>query len=196
MRESTRADKWVGGFLAALSGLLIVNLIFNLRDVNAGAYQSVSVPRPEDVKKRPADKKPARAEAGQYHVDLHLDELQGLDARPLPQLERNPFEFEAPKPQAGGPGGSGPGAPGAPGQIAPPADPGPPPPPPVPVKVVGYAELTGGKREAYLADEDQIYVVHVDDALLGRFKVLRIEPGFVELQDDASHQKVQLVMPE
>jgi hypothetical protein len=186
----------MGGFLAVLSGLLMVNLIFNLRDVNAGAFQALPAVHPEEAKTHHPEKKASSPDIEQYHVNLHVDELQELDARPLPQLERNPFEFEAPKPQPGGPGGLGPGGAGAPGVTAPAQDAPPPAPPPVPVKLVGYADLSGGKREAYLADDEQVYVVHAGDALLGRFKVLRIEPGFVELQDDASHQKIQLVMPE
>ncbi|MGH9470254.1 MAG: hypothetical protein ACRD1N_07925 [Terriglobia bacterium] len=71
----------------------------------------------------------------------------------------------------------------------------PPPPPPVPFQALGFSQNVQGRLEAYLADSDQIYVVHQGDAFDKSYRVLRITPGMIEIQDDSLHRTIGLPFP-
>jgi len=113
---------------------------------------------------------------------LEQDLLKEFEDRPLPELRRNPFEFMA------GP------APVSPVQAAvqAAAAPQPPPPPPVTLKLMGYSEGKGGVKEAMVSDEDQVYVVHEGDSVGTRYKIIKITPTVVTVQDATLHQTIDL----
>jgi len=121
----------------------------------------------------------------QYDPDVHFDALKSLDSRPLPDEDRDPFEFVggavAPGPQAVGP-------------AAAPAAPAPPPPPPL--KAVGYNELPGGKKEAMVTFNDDLVVVHEGDLVGVKFKVVTINPTMVVVEDGDTHEKLELPFPQ
>ena len=77
-----------------------------------------------------------------------------------------------------------------PSAAAAPAAPAPPPPPPL--KAMGYMEMPGGVREAYLSYEDQVYSVHEGDTIANKFKVLQVTPTQVEVEDASSKEKLKL----
>ncbi|MGH9455948.1 MAG: hypothetical protein ACRD2O_18500, partial [Terriglobia bacterium] len=105
-------------------------------------------------------------------------------------LDRNPFEFAptpaqvrqamAQKALASGPAGP------------------PPPPvaPPIPYKALGYSENSHGQFQAYLTDDKDIFVVHEGDELGQHYKILKITPNLVEVQDEGFNQKGQLLFPQ
>jgi hypothetical protein len=192
MRISNHVKIWASGILGGVSLLLLINLVLDFGEVRAGA------PRPTLPPASPGEERRLQTDRGadedaRYLAQVRLDVLEDLQARPLPDIVRNPFEFEAPKrtPQqiqqaAAAAAAAQQGA----------ASNQPPPPPPVPLKAFGYGEKTGGGREAYLSDDEQIYIVHEGESVGSRFKVLKILPAAVEVQDDASHQTVQLPIPQ
>lgn len=190
MRTSTRAEKWGTAILAVVSILLLVNMVENFGVVRAGApHPPLPFPIPED--QHPVATNRKADEDDRFQSQIHLDVLEGLDARPLPDIDRNPFEFGMPKL--------------TPRQIEEAkiqeaqkaaTQNQPPPPPAVALKVVGYGEKTDGSREAFLSDEEQIYVVHEGDPVGSRFKVMKIQPTFVEVQDASANQTVQLPIPQ
>ena len=114
-----------------------------------------------------------------------LDLLKEFEDRPLPELDRNPFEFVAAPAKA------------SPAQTAATAAaaPQPPPPPPVTLKPMGYSEGKGGVKEAMVSDEDQVFVVHEGDSVGTRYKVIKITPTMITVEDATLHQTVDLPVP-
>jgi hypothetical protein len=141
----------------------------------------------------PASASPTRAakalahvtnDLAQYDPDVHFDALKALDSRPLPDEDRNPFEFV---------GGAAPEVPhaAAPPTAAPPAPPAPP-----PLKAMGYNELPGGKKEAMVTYNDDLVVVHEGDLIGSKFKVVKIDPMMVVVEDGETHQNLELPFPQ
>ncbi len=192
MRPSTRVEKWGSGILALVSLGLLLNLVGNSGEVRAGApHPPLPAAAPDERRASAANRK--NEEDDRFQSQIHLDVLEDLDARPLPDIDRNPFEFGVPKL--------------TPRQIqeakiqeaqkaAAQSQPQPPPPPAVALKVVGFGEKPDGSREAYVSDEDQIYIVHEGEPVGTRFKVMKIQPTFVEVQDAAANQTIQLPIPQ
>jgi hypothetical protein len=188
MKASTRGEKWGSALLGIVSLALLFNLVENSRDVRAGAPHPLPA-NPAEQRALASNRKAGEDE--RFQSQLHLDVLDDLDARPLPDIDRNPFEFGVPKL--------------TPRQIEQAkiqeaqkavAQNQPTPPPAVALKVLGFGEKVDGSREAYLSDEDQIYVVHEGEPVGSRFKVMKIQPTFVEIQDAAANQTIQLPIPQ
>jgi len=57
---------------------------------------------------------------------------------------------------------------------------------------MGYSEGKGGVKEAMVSDEDQVFVVHEGDSVGTRYKVIKITPTVVTIQDATLHQNVDL----
>ena len=214
MNLSGRFEKWGVGVLGAVSLALIVNLVVQYNKMRAAGKRPVV--RPPAVKTvgpklaavktaprakvnaaaaakagagkqggKPGEKPKIQDELSRYDSIVEVDRLKEFDDRPLPELDRNPFDFvaapvQAPRPQA-------PGAP-APAQ--------PPPPPPVTLKVMGYSEGAGGVDEAMVSDEDQVLVVHAGDSVGTRYKIIKITSTAVTVEDNTSHQTVDLPVPQ
>ncbi len=140
---------------------------------------------------RPAAR--VKDEFARYDPSLNQGELKSLLSRPVPKLGRNPFEFETkPKDLTKGPD-----------TPAPP--PTPPAPPPIPLKAVGYGEKPGGTKEAYICesrpdgtcrDDQEVYVAHEGEEFGKRYKATKITPQQIEVEDQTSHQTVQLLIPQ
>jgi hypothetical protein len=112
---------------------------------------------------------------------LQLDLLKEFDARPLPDFQRNPFEFGPTPEQIRA-------TKEAENLVAHPTPPPPPPPPPVPFKAMGYQQDAKGARL-------DTYIVHEGQEFGQRFKVLKITDASVEVQDETYHQIVELPYP-
>jgi hypothetical protein len=67
----------------------------------------------------------------------------------------------------------------------------PPPPPPITLKFYGFSTSTaGGKRTAYLLDGEDIYIAAEGDTLKRRYKIIRIGPTSILIEDlDAKRQQ-------
>jgi hypothetical protein len=126
----------------------------------------------------------AAEDLAQYDPSVHFDTLKALDSRPLPDEDRNPFEFvggEAPPP---------------PKQDAPKTVLPAPPPPPPPLKAVGYNELPGGQKEAMVTLNDDMNMVHEGDMIGTKYKVLSISSAKVVVEDANTHEKLELPFPQ
>ncbi|HWY67061.1 MAG TPA: hypothetical protein VNX88_00275 [Terriglobales bacterium] len=65
----------------------------------------------------------------------------------------------------------------------PPPPPGPPPPPPIPLKFYGFANKPGQAKAIFLANGDDIFIGHEGEIVNRRYKIIRIHPTQVEIED-------------
>lgn len=144
-----------------------------------GASQSTAAPGAQD-------------EFARYDPSLKLEELNDLASRPVPKLDRNPFEWEPTQSKTNP-------------EQAPTPPPPPPPPPPIMLKVVGYSEKPGGTKEAYICesradgscnDDKEVYVVHEGEEFGNHYKAVKIVPTEIDVVDEATQQSAQLVVPQ
>lgn len=70
-----------------------------------------------------------------------------------------------------------------PGPMPVPPPTGPPPPPPINLKFVGFASGTGEPTRVFLTQGDDIFVAAEGEIVNRRYKVLRINPNSVEIED-------------
>jgi hypothetical protein len=185
MKATGQFEKWATGFLAVVCLVLVLNLVLR-------SGTKLGTPRPAV---KAASTSPTHGSQGgsavvvdqlsAYNPEVHLALLKELDSRPLPKLERNPYEFPPPpakKPQPGSAESSSPAAP---------------PPPALPaVKALGYSQKADGVREAVVLDGDEVRLVREGDSIAGRLRVLRISPTQVEVEDETTRQTVRLPIPQ
>jgi hypothetical protein len=192
MMSGGQFQKWGAGVLGVVSCALLVRLFFQINGVRAGnrrpratASQQVKATRSSGGK-APAASQSAPDELARYNSDVKLDLLKQLEDRPLPELGRDPFEFAGVAPAKAAPVSTAAPPPAAP----------PPAPPPVSLKPMGYSEGKGGVKEAMVSDEDQVYVVHEGDSVGTRYKVIKITPTAITIEDATLHQTVDLPIPQ
>jgi hypothetical protein len=191
MKATGQIQKWGAGVLGVVSLALLVYLILEINGGRAGNThpRATAPPRAKTTTgtgaKAPAGKPSVSDELSRYDSVVKLDLLKELEDRPLPELERNPFEFVAAPAK-----GAAAGAP-APALAAEPAAP-----PPVTLKPMGYSEGRGGVKEAMVSDEDQVFVVHEGDSVGTRYKVIKITPTVITVEDATLHQTVDLPIPQ
>lgn len=65
----------------------------------------------------------------------------------------------------------------------------PPPPPPIPLKFFGFASQPGQPKRVFLAQGDDVFVAAQGDIVNRRYKVVRINPASVEIQDVLSNNR-------
>jgi len=190
MKLSGHMEKWGAGGLGVVALALLVNLVLQY---NRGIMRPVVSTRPHAKAsahpgaKAVAGKQKISDELSRYDPLVKLDLLKGFEDRPLPEMKRNPFEFV---------GGHTNVAQGPNTLTAPPPVPQPPPPPPITLKLMGYSEGKGGVKEAMVSDEDQVFVVHEGDSVGTRYKVIKITPTVVTVEDATLHQNVDLPVPQ
>jgi hypothetical protein len=192
MKATGHIEKWGAGVLGAVALALVVHLVLQFSRGRAEDVRPKATIPPHakatthPVAKAPSGKQRISDELSQYDLVVKLDLLKQLEDRPLPEMELNPFEFVATSTQHGGSSATPPG---------PPPAPPPPPPPPVTLKPMGYSEGKGGVKEAMVSDEDQLFVVHEGDSIGTRYKVIKITPTVITVQDATIHQAVDLPFP-
>lgn len=184
MKITSQREKWLSAVLGVVCLLLLVNLMLRWGGLRAKAFRSPGLAeRTGGMSNPPTSVPPGREELSGTEPVVQLDVLKTLQSRPLPRLARNPFEIEAPRSAA---------SPAAPG---PASAPQPPSPPPIPLKALGHSQNIKGQQEAFLTDEEQVYVVHEGETFAKKYKVVKITSKFVEVQDEASLQRVELPFP-
>jgi hypothetical protein len=174
--------------LGAICAFLILRLVVRVRAMSAGPSAGVAVDRPVSREMRrvviPLAPKPlALPESPALNVAL-FDQLQ---AQSLAAPDRDPFSF-TPTPQQIQQRAGAPAAENRPK--------GPPPPPPVPLKALGYMQDTQGKLQAYLADSQNIYAVHEGEKFDKVYRVLKVTPAFIEIEDESLNLRAQLAIPQ
>jgi hypothetical protein len=65
----------------------------------------------------------------------------------------------------------------------------PPSPPPIDLKFFGWASQAGEPRAIFLARGTDVFVAHEGDIVARRYKVVRITPSSVEIEDVLSNNK-------
>ncbi len=175
MMKTGQSGKWLSAVLGIVCVVLLVKLVMQFGGVKARASRRAG----EAAEPRPLLASAAKGgdELARYDPKVHLDLLKELQSRRFPQLPRNPFEIMAP-PQSEA--------------SAPPPEVKPPPPPPIPLKALGYSEKGPGQQEAFVADDEQTYIVHEAETFGQKYKVLKITPQSIEIEDESSHQTIQL----
>ncbi len=198
-------EKWGIAILGVVSLLLIVKLVSQYNHMRAEVKLPVAKARPParvGVRAgtnapvvKPAVRPRAPDDLSAYNSIVELDLLKKYEDRPLPELHRDPFTFVAV---------AAPARVQAPGVAA--AAPPAPPPPPLNLKVMGYTEGKGAPDEAMVelcsascetsSPDDQVLVVHAGEAVGSRYKVIKINPTVVTVEDAAIHQTVDLPVPQ
>jgi len=187
MSRNKQFEKWGGIALAGLCVFLVFRLVSEIMGSPAPASETVSRPIPKSV--RPEKGAPTNGKAS-VNIDpaLQVQALEEYVPKPLPEISRNPFDFGVP-PVTPAQRAAQAARAAAVARSAPPS-------PSVPLRAIGYSERTGIGPEAYLADSDQIYVVHDGDVVSHRYKIVKITPLMVDVQDGASGEKAQLPIPQ
>lgn len=185
MKLNSDAKKVTSVVLGAVCLGLLINLVQSSRTVRAGGARTPQPPPAAAKRHAPGTAPHPRSEPpSSDDPELRLDLLKEIQSRPEAKLVRNPFEFEPLRvdPRVA--------------KEAQPPPPPPPPPPPLPIKALGYSEKAGGVREAYVTDDDQVYVVHDGESFGAHFKVMKISPQFIEIEDSTTHQRAELPFPQ
>jgi hypothetical protein len=125
---------------------------------------------------------------------LRTDLFAKVQAVELSGGARNLFAFAPPPPpkaEAPKPAGEEPTVYIAQGPRQPPPPPVEPPPPPITLKFYGFSTpRENGKKTAYLLDGEDIYIAAEGDTLKRRYKIVRINPTSILIEDlDAKRQQ-------
>lgn len=119
--------------------------------------------------------------------ELRLDLLKDSETVKYQGTGRNIFHEhleDVPKPVASGLKGALAGKPPAGAPWSPPTSPAP---PQINLKFYGWASQPGAPRAIFLAQGDAVYVAREGDIIARRYKVLKITPNAVEIQDVLSN---------
>jgi hypothetical protein len=185
MKLPTGINQWGSAVLGVVSFILVARLVAQYRAMQPGHSQAHPATASVSSKRTAKGALHVADDLAQYDPEVHFDALKALDSRPLPDEDRNPFEFVG-------------GAP--PPVIKPPEIPKqvvlPPPPPPLPLKAMGYNELPGGKKEAIVSLNDDVEMVHEGEMIGTRFKVVKIDPGKIVVVDGDTQKNVELPFPQ
>jgi hypothetical protein len=76
--------------------------------------------------------------------------------------------------------------------LPPPPPPGPPPPPPIDLKFFGTATDPGGKREAFLLHNDDVFLASDGEIVQRRYKVISISANSILVEDMANNNRQTL----
>jgi hypothetical protein len=163
--------------LYAMLGLLAVAVLLLVRfftSLTPGTTVAASIPNPASGQANAAN----RGKATEPPLDptLRIDLLRNSEGAEYKGSGRNIFEeYEAPLPQ-----------PKQQVVVLPPKPPPPPPPalpPPIPLKFYGFANKPGQPRSVFLANGDDIFIGREGDIVNRRYKIVRIQPTQVEIED-------------
>lgn len=180
--------------LGALAIFLVWRTFFSGGPVLAGkptapvqpAVQTPAGPAARRVGRRRGPRTPAAATTVTASLDprLRFDLLKSSENTEYKGTGRNIFRAESepviPKPVDNGLAKKTNTPPPNP---VPQPPPGPPPPPPIPLKYFGLGTRSGEAREAFLLLNDDVFVAKEGEVVARRYKVVRINPNSVEIED-------------
>jgi hypothetical protein len=182
MTKKTAAEKWASIALGVVCLALVLNLLLR-GGVGSGTEKPTRVPaRPAAKPQSAPGPVAAKDDLSRYDPEVKLDLLSDLQERPLPSINRNPFEFPKPKPI---PAAIGPQPPRPAVSAAPVA---------LTIKLVGYSQKENGIREGIISGEDGIFIVHEGETFDKRYKVNRLTATMVEIYDETTRQTVEMPM--
>ena len=165
--------------LAVLAAILIVVRFFP-GSTPAAAPPAIS---PIAATRQPARKvaessEKTRTTARSLDPTLRFDWLKSSEDTKYEGTGRNIFraEVDIPKPVKNG-------ATDRAQVTAPPVPQGPPPPPPITLKFFGFANKPGEPKRVFLSQDGDVFIAGEGDIVDRRYKVLRISPMAVEVED-------------
>lgn len=175
MTRGGKIEKWASLLLGIVCVALVLNLVLR-GGAGTNSSRAVAAASPTRAESRVAALDDLRA----YDPVLMLETWNALQARKAPRLERNPFDFKRAS------------APPAPRVEVPAPAPVPAAPPPIPLKALGYTEKSPGVPEAIVTDDNDIYIVHEGESFARKYRVLKITPTGVEVEDETTKQRARL----
>jgi len=191
MKNRKNIEKIGVAVLALLCVFLVSKLISEIMGNPAEGVQPVAASSAQTARPTPQTDTARKSSASPSSASpMQVRPLDQYRPRPLPDLSRNPFNFGQPPLTPAQKAMQAARSPG--GAMTASITAGP---PPIPLRAIGYSERGGAGPEAYLMDNDEIYVVHDGDLLSNRFRILKITSTNVEVQDGASGEKAQLPIP-
>jgi hypothetical protein len=171
--------------LTVLAVLLIGRMLFSSGGTSSVAATSspapssspIATPPARIVHVRPGAQQKAAHVARSLDPTLRYDWLKGSEDTEYRGKGRNIFRAEAEIPQIiqqpvtaqKGPETTGP--------------PPPPPPPPINIKFFGFANKPGESKKIFLSQGEDVFIAAEGDIVDRRYKVLRITPMSVEIED-------------
>jgi hypothetical protein len=192
MKQNNHREVVATLVLAVICTFLILRLIVRVRSVSAGTSGAVALARPQVVRSPGIlSALPQKDSAFPAGPVLNVALFDRLQEQSLAVPDRDPFSF-APTPQqlqAQQPEQEK--QKGRQSRLS-----GPPPPPPVPLKALGYVQDGQGQFQAYLMDSDNVYAVREGDKFDKVYRVLKITPAFVEIEDQSLNLRAQLAIPQ
>ena len=171
-----RTKAIAAGVLGAIALVLIVQFVWS----SLGSSAPAAPPPQAAIKARPAVRG-AKGLPQPRSLDptLRYDWLKATEDTKYEGKGRNIFQLgtepvETPL---------GTGATDHTAKVTPPVPTGPPPPPPITLKFFGFANQVGGQKRIFLSQGEDIFVASEGDIVDRRYKVLRITPQSVEIED-------------
>lgn len=190
MKNRTEIENWAAFFLGVVCVFLVIRLVRS-ETVSAGTASPPLPLRNSARLNRLQSPRSRENQSSTQELALRLDLLKQAETDKFEDPDHDPFTF-APTPEQVKQAVEQRKA----VEMARSAPPPPPVAPPVPFKALGYSEMDQGNMEAYLADQEQVYVVHAGEEFQKRYKILKITASQVEIEDEVFHQTTQLLFPQ
>jgi hypothetical protein len=163
---------------AAALGIVALALVVNFLWTSTGS-SAPAVSTPAATTSRPVRAKKPVSMARSLDPTLRYDWLKTSEDTKYAGNGRNIFQtggIEMETPQGNGTTDHA-------EKESPPVPQGPPPPPPITLKFFGFANRAGEPKRVFLSQGDDIFVAAEGDIVDRRYKVLRIMPQAVEIED-------------
>jgi hypothetical protein len=174
-----RAKLYAAVGLGVLALLLVSNWIFSGSSAPASAPLSAAAPAGAGARTAPGSgTRKISAAPRSLDPTLRYAWLKGSEDTKYEGTGRNIFRAEAeiPPPKSNG-------ATDVVKNQPPPGPPAPPPPPPITLKFFGFANKPGEPKKIFLSQGEDIFVASEGEIVDRRYKVLRISPMSVEIED-------------
>lgn len=162
--------------LAVLAVILVLWRLFpSAPSPSASTAITPSAPAPTPVTRRSAPgRKSAASSTRSLDPTLRFDWLKQSEEIKYEGIGRNIFQAKVEIPKVVAPVVT---------QAPAPVAQGPPPPPPIPLKFYGFASKAGEPRKVFLSKEGDVFIAGEGDIVDRRYRVLRITPMSVEVED-------------
>jgi len=167
--------------LTALALLLVLWRLFPSSPSPSAATPSAAPAASPPLSRRSSANKKYASEPRSLDPTLRFDWLRASEDTKYQGTGRNIFKAKAEIPV--------PIAPVVTDKVAPPVPQGPPPPPPILLKFYGFASKPGEPRKVFLSQGDDVFIAGEGDIVNRRYRVVRITPVSVEIEDVLSNNR-------
>ena len=198
MKPNHRAETTTTIILAIVCLVLIIRLTVRVRAVGATAPVPSNPPGSTASPATMTAPSPGQRPRGPRRVAeaslpespfLNISLYQEVQAQGELAADRDPFAFEPTQQQIQAAEAKSAAVNLRNNPVAPPA------PPPLPFTAVGYSQTASGQFEAYLAGDEKVYAVREGSQLDSRYRVAKITPAMIELNDESLGRTAELPFP-